>query len=93
MNFDNLNIRNKIFLCVGLVLALMIAMSLIVNSTLGSLRQTAGWVAHTEEVMGEGNKLVAEMVNMIRYHQQNPRSRIHSSTKNHQQRHTFQVPF
>ena len=64
MNLDNLKVRTKIFLSVGIVLVLMLIVSTTVFINVSGLQNTAGWVAHTQKVMGNGNQLVAEMVNM-----------------------------
>ena len=64
MNLDNLRIRTKIFLSVGIVLALTLIISATVLFSVNSLQNTAGWVDHTHEVIADGNQLVAEMVNM-----------------------------
>ncbi len=64
MNLDNFKIRSKIFFNVGIVLILMFVISISVLISVNNLQSTAGWVDHTHNVIEDGNKLVAEMVNM-----------------------------
>ncbi len=64
MNVDKLMIRTKIFLSVGIVLAMMLVVSVVIFFSVNSLQNTSKWVEHTHKVIANGNQLVAEMVNM-----------------------------
>ncbi len=62
--FKNLKFRTQLIIGNAVVLVLMAIVGIVVSFSIRSLVQNSKWVAHTNNVIGHGNSLVSEMVNM-----------------------------
>lgn len=62
--FKHLRFRTQLMLGNTIVLLMMIIIGVVVYFSVNSLIQISGWVEHTHKVIGHGNSLVANMVNM-----------------------------
>ncbi len=62
--FKNMKFKTQLILGNGAILSLMVIVGVIVYYSVSSLIQISKWVEHTYSVIGNGDELVAEMVNM-----------------------------
>lgn len=61
--FNNLTISRKLMLCLGIIIAITVAVDGIIMSNAGKVRQTTEINEHTYKVIATANDIVASMVN------------------------------
>ena len=59
MFMENIGLRTKVLIGVGIPIVLMIFLGYIVISSLASIREIEGWVTHTHKVLEEANEIAA----------------------------------
>ncbi|ETR71676.1 MAG: chemotaxis transducer [Candidatus Magnetoglobus multicellularis str. Araruama] len=64
MNFQNMNLRSKVFLGGGIPLALLAIIGIITLMNLNKMIQTGQWVEHTHKVLEKATNIVGSAVDM-----------------------------
>ena len=64
MSLENIGLRAKIMIGIGIPIVLMMFLGYIVISSLATLRETEKWVSHTQEVLDDVHQIVTLTVDM-----------------------------
>jgi methyl-accepting chemotaxis protein len=64
MSLENIGLRTKLLIGVGIPIVLIIFLGYIVVSSLGAIRETEKWVTHTHQVLDDAHQIAALTIDM-----------------------------